>query len=354
MEISTASPPKVTKVSTAEAHVYTRRSAKDKGKAIMKEPATPKKVKKGTQVQLSMDEELARKMEEEERARFNAEQEARALQKKTKQIKEKKKDKKKTRSGSSLGITKNNWMKTRCSYRRLNLKELTGMIQNQGGYKESYFKRMSYNDIRPIFERVWDHVNTFIPIGSEVEKGSSKPKTVGTRRKTLARRRASDKQVEDSSKRQKKEKESDDFEQEKEDLRMWLSVLKDEEESVTPEFLSVRYPIVNWEYQLHGRMEMKDMEAYKLTRADGTNLKIILRKEKELSFGELRMMFDPDEQDEIWKNQESWKVLRWKLYENSGVHSVFLTDTPMEINMLVEKKYPLKKEILEKMINLKL
>ncbi|GJV47311.1 hypothetical protein Tco_1437523 [Tanacetum coccineum] len=80
MEISTASPLKVTKVRTAKAYVYTRRSAKDKGKAIMEEPATPKKVKKRTQVQLSMDEELARKMEKEERVRFNAEQEARALQ----------------------------------------------------------------------------------------------------------------------------------------------------------------------------------------------------------------------------------------------------------------------------------
>ncbi|GJY43965.1 hypothetical protein Tco_0432178 [Tanacetum coccineum] len=40
----------------------------------------PEKVKKITQVQLSMDEELARKMEEEERIRFNAEQEAKALQ----------------------------------------------------------------------------------------------------------------------------------------------------------------------------------------------------------------------------------------------------------------------------------
>ncbi|GKB43744.1 hypothetical protein Tco_0888686 [Tanacetum coccineum] len=57
------------------------KSANDKGKAKMEEPATPKKVKKRTQVQLSMDEDLARKMEEEEeRIRFNAEQEARALQ----------------------------------------------------------------------------------------------------------------------------------------------------------------------------------------------------------------------------------------------------------------------------------
>ncbi|GJZ19856.1 hypothetical protein Tco_0556446 [Tanacetum coccineum] len=93
---------------------------------------------------------------------------------------------------------------------------------------------MSYNDIRPIFKRVWDHVNTFIPIGSEVGKDSSKlseretsktveeekveeedenpepmlieKKAVGIRRKTLARRRASDKQGQDNSKRQKKRK----------------------------------------------------------------------------------------------------------------------------------------------------
>ncbi|GJT52489.1 hypothetical protein Tco_0978646 [Tanacetum coccineum] len=77
IQVSTASPPKV---STTVPHVYTRRSAKDKGKAIMEEPATPKKVKKRTQVQLSMDEELARKMEAEKRIRFNVEQEARALQ----------------------------------------------------------------------------------------------------------------------------------------------------------------------------------------------------------------------------------------------------------------------------------
>ncbi|GJW52051.1 putative ribonuclease H-like domain-containing protein [Tanacetum coccineum] len=77
IQVSTASPPKVC---TVVPHVYTRRSAKDKGKAIIEDHATLKKVKKRTQVQLSMDEELARKMEEEERIIFNVEQEARALQ----------------------------------------------------------------------------------------------------------------------------------------------------------------------------------------------------------------------------------------------------------------------------------
>ncbi|GJS54140.1 hypothetical protein Tco_0627502 [Tanacetum coccineum] len=140
-------------------------------------------------------------------------------------------------------------------------------LKNQGGYKESYFKRMSYNDIRPIFERVWDHVNTFIPIGSEVEKDSSKPseretlktveeekveeedvkpepvliekKAVRIRRKTLARRRASDKQGQDSLKRQKKEKDTADYEEEKDELRMWLTLVPDEEEFIDLEIILV-------------------------------------------------------------------------------------------------------------------
>ncbi|GJX23121.1 hypothetical protein Tco_0227566 [Tanacetum coccineum] len=387
IKISTASPLKVTKVSIAEAHVYTRRKAKDKGKAIMEEPATPKKLKKRTQVQLSMDEELARKIEEEEeRARFNAEQEARALQKEEEE--------------ERLNLEAAWELQKQLDERQQVPTEATqskGIDWNDPSvlkYHALKNKHVSIAQARNILEeprRVWDHVNTFIPMGSEVEKGSSKPskretskaaeeenvekedvkpdpvmsekKSVGTRRKTLARRRASDKQVEDRSKRQKKEKESDDVEQEKEDLRI--------------------YPIVNWEYQLPGRMEITDIEVYKLTRADGSasfhggtkslfrrldrdDLKVLYKlvqerfkdhslEEKELIlWGDLRMMFDPDKQDEIWKNQESWKVLRWRLYENSGVHSVFLIDTPMEINMLVEKKFPLKKEILEKMINLKL
>ncbi|GKC45048.1 ribonuclease H-like domain-containing protein, partial [Tanacetum coccineum] len=270
-----------------------------------------KKVKKRTQVQLSMDDELARKMEEEERIRFNAEQKARALQEEE----------------EILNLEAAWELQRQLDERQQGLKLKKGLL----------------NQVKDKLQR-------------------DRRKTLARRRarKTLTRRRARDKQVEDSSKRQKKEKESDDFEQEKEDLRI--------------------YPIVNLEYQLHGRMEMKDMEAYKLTRADrivsfhgGTeslfrrldrdDLKVLYKlvqerfkdhslKEKELIlWGDLGMMFDPDE---IWKNQESWKVLRWRLYENSGVHSVFLIDTPIEINMLVEKKYPLKKEILEKMINLKL
>ncbi|GJV99851.1 hypothetical protein Tco_1555103 [Tanacetum coccineum] len=190
IQVSTASPPKV---STAVPHVYTRRSAKDKGKAIMEDHATPNKFKKRTQVQLSMDEELARKMEEEERIRFNAEQEARALQEEeeerlnmeaTREL-QRQLDQRQdvpTQPTQSQGIDWNDPSLLR--YHALKNKPVSiaqarrnmiTYLKNQGGYKESYFNRISYNDIRPIFKWVWDHFNTFIHIGSEVEKDYSKP-----------------------------------------------------------------------------------------------------------------------------------------------------------------------------------
>ncbi|GJR65919.1 ribonuclease H-like domain-containing protein [Tanacetum coccineum] len=129
--------------------------------------------------------------------------------------------------------------------------------------------------------------------------------------------------------------------------------------------------------------EAKDSEVCKITRADGSSsfhgdFQALLRRldRQDLSqlyslvqerfknhpleghdldlWGDLRMIFDPNKEDDIWLNQQYWELLRWKLHEYSGVHSLFLDGTSIQINMLVDKKYPLKKEILEKMINLKL
>ncbi|GJS82466.1 hypothetical protein Tco_0749007 [Tanacetum coccineum] len=43
-------------------------------------------------------------------------------------------------------------------------------LKNRGGYKQSYFRGMSYEDIRPIFERVWDQNQSFVPKDSKIEK----------------------------------------------------------------------------------------------------------------------------------------------------------------------------------------
>ncbi|GJZ20250.1 hypothetical protein Tco_0556840 [Tanacetum coccineum] len=57
--------------------------------------------------------------------------------------------------------------------------------------------------------------------------------------------------------------------------------------------------------------------------------------------------------DDIWKNQEEWILRSWNFYENCGVHTLILEDGT-EIHMLAERKYPLTKETLERMLSLKL
>ncbi|GJV73236.1 hypothetical protein Tco_1493231 [Tanacetum coccineum] len=105
-------------------------------------------------------------------------------------------------------------------------------------------------------------------------------------------------------------------------------------------------------------IKAKDSEVCKITRADGSlsfhgDIQALLRRLDRQDLN-LRMIFDPNEEDDIWLNQQYWELLRWKLHEYNGVHSLFLDGTSIQINMLVEKKYPLKKEILVKMINLKI
>ncbi|GJR41346.1 retrovirus-related pol polyprotein from transposon TNT 1-94 [Tanacetum coccineum] len=70
-------------------------------------------------------------------------------------------------------------------------------------------------------------------------------------------------------------------------------------------------------------------------------------------WGDLRTMFDANAEDELWQNQERWNLKSWDFYKNCGVHTLILEDGT-EIHMLVEKKYPLTKETLEKMMSLKL
>ncbi|GKE87294.1 hypothetical protein Tco_1564769 [Tanacetum coccineum] len=86
------------------------------------------------------------------------------------------------------------------------------------------------------------------------------------------------------------------YEKEKEELRLGLKIISNDDSEVNYEPLSRKFPIVNWEYQLLGKMEEKDMlvqERFQDHPLEGHDL---------LLWGDLRMIFDPDEKDELWMN----------------------------------------------------
>ncbi|GJU39333.1 hypothetical protein Tco_1192290 [Tanacetum coccineum] len=235
---------------------------------------------------------------------------------------------------------------------------------------------------RGLYEKQQKRIQDFTPI--DLEKEAQKP---AKRLKRVAGSYATQKSPKKpkvmKSVKDVIEEEAAEYEKEKEELRLSLKIISNDDSEVNYEPLSKKFPIVNWEYQLLGKMEEKDMYVYKLTRADGSSsyhgdtqaflrrldrqdLNDLYRLVQErfqdhpleghdlLLWGDLRMIFDPDEKDKRWINQLDWKLLRWKLYENCGVHTLFMDGKPMEINMLVEKKYHLIKELLEKMLNLQL
>ncbi|GKB47802.1 hypothetical protein Tco_0898555 [Tanacetum coccineum] len=138
-------------------------------------------------------------------------------------------------------------------------KNMVMYLKNQGGYKMNYFKGMKYEDIRPIFEKVWDQIQSFAPMDSEKEKDSEKK---GSRKKSLARKRAGEKQSEESTKRQKIE---DDVE--KEELKAYLDLVPREEFAMEIESLATKYPIVDW--KTHVLTE--NFMYYQIFRADGSS-----------------------------------------------------------------------------------
>ncbi|GJV44346.1 putative reverse transcriptase domain-containing protein [Tanacetum coccineum] len=70
-------------------------------------------------------------------------------------------------------------------------------------------------------------------------------------------------------------------------------------------------------------------------------------------WGDLKVLMDSPEVNDgsdVWKNQQTWKIQRWKLYSYSGVH-VLETVSGLVVHMFVDKKYPLSVNLIERMLD---
>ncbi|GJV99273.1 hypothetical protein Tco_1554525 [Tanacetum coccineum] len=71
--------------------------------------------------------------------------------------------------------------------------------------------------------------------------------------------------------------------------------------------------------------------------------------------GDLKIMMESsteeNDQGNFWNNQQEWEIVRWRLYEACGVCILELKDGTI-IYMLVERRYPLSKELLQRMLDL--
>ncbi|GJY33305.1 hypothetical protein Tco_0417774 [Tanacetum coccineum] len=111
-------------------------------------------------------------------------------------------------------------------------------LKNQGAYKMSYFKGMSYEDIRPIFERVWDQNNAFIPKDFEIEKEVMKRPGFDLQQYNSKRQKTGERSV---SVEEPKDREL--VEPSQEEIQEMMIILP--EEGVHVEALQTKYPLID-------------------------------------------------------------------------------------------------------------
>ncbi|GJX05671.1 hypothetical protein Tco_0191587 [Tanacetum coccineum] len=104
--------------------------------------------------------------------------------------------------------------------------------------------------------------------------------------------------------------------------------------------------------QLLKSVDIEDLvELYKLVKAKYGSTRPVEDMDL-LLWGDLKTMFEPHVEDEIWKLQQRYKVLSWKLFDSCGVHCLSLQSRM--IYMLVENRYPLTTPTITNMLNKKL
>ncbi|GKD66274.1 hypothetical protein Tco_1308382 [Tanacetum coccineum] len=60
---------------------------------------------------------------------------------------------------------------------------------------------------------------------------------------------------------------------------------------------------------------------------------------------------EENDQSDFWSIQRDWKIVTWRLYEACGVCILEFEDGTV-IHMLVERRYPLSKDLLQRMLDL--
>nr|GEX22558.1 retrovirus-related Pol polyprotein from transposon TNT 1-94 [Tanacetum cinerariifolium] len=240
-------------------------------------------------------------------------------------------------------------------------------LKNTTGFRLDYFKGMSYDDIRLIFEASFNSNIEFLLKTKEQIKEEAN-RAIESINETPAQK---------ATKRRRRNEEV----KYAEELKWHLKIVLDEDDDVFTEAtpLARKVPVVD--YQI---VHINNKPHFKIIRADETHqlyvsfitlLKNFDREDLESLWNivkerfstskpsnlsddflltTLKAMFGrPDGQDQVWMSQRSVhgqaRVKSWKLLESCLVHIVALTTT--QLIMLVERKYPLSRFTLDQMLN---
>ncbi|GJS89873.1 hypothetical protein Tco_0772509 [Tanacetum coccineum] len=266
------------------------------------------------QARLNADKILAEKLQEEEREKFTIEQRAKFLHDTI------------AAQRRFLAQQRSEAIRNKLPTRNQLRNQMMTYLKYVGGYRHAQLNKKKFEEIQVMYGNVKRANENFIPIGSAKDE----------------------KLIEKMNKK--------------------AAGMDKEEVSEEPESTKVKAkieePKENIKKRSGRRLKMKTLKRSKRQKSDSnheeenhlrTFLKIVPEEEEKIDYEVLgtRIMFESKEDDKLWKNQEEWKLQSWIFYENCGVYVLRLEDGT-EINMLAERRYPLTKNTLERMMDLRL
>ncbi|GJT18279.1 hypothetical protein Tco_0876985, partial [Tanacetum coccineum] len=253
-------------------------------------------------------------------------------------------------------------------------------LMNMGGYKHSQLKAKTFEEIQAMYERQKKKIDDFKPMDSDdavkdckkaagedtLKKDEVLKEHNSTKIENMNKEDAgeSNEKVLDVSKKRKggprmkrmsKRKKTESDLKEEADLKTFLEIVPDKEGIIDYEVLEKRFSIINWEskfyhYDRHGAEGIY----YRIFRYDGSSRWI-------KTFSKMVTRFDRLDLVELYNlvmqrfeiiTPEGVDLVLWGDLRTM-VHTLTLEDGT-EIYMLTERKYPLIKETLERMMSLKL
>ncbi|GJT75573.1 hypothetical protein Tco_1042298 [Tanacetum coccineum] len=196
-------------------------------------------------------------------------------------------------------------------------------LKNMEGKKLKYLKNKSFDYIKKIFDKAFKRVNTFVDFRTDLvedkEEVAIDAVPLATKPPTIV-----------------------DWKIHKEGKNNYFQIIRADESSKM-------YLVFS---QLLKSVDREDLvELYKLVKAKYGSTRPVEDMDL-LLWGNLKTMFEPHVEDEIWKLQQRYKVLSWKLFDSCGVHCLSLQSGM--IYMLVENRYPLTPPTITNMLNKKL
>ncbi|GJX50627.1 hypothetical protein Tco_0277472 [Tanacetum coccineum] len=291
----------------------------DKGKAKMIEPEPVKKLSKKDQ--LKLDEEIALKLqaeidEEERIARAKEEKIDEAniawddiqakvdadyqLAERLKHFADKRAEEKRNKPP-----TKTQQKKTMITY-----------LKNMEGWKHKDLKDKDFDSIKELFDKGLKRVDD-VQETAEVDDVQETTKV--------------------------------DDDQEAAKIKELIEIVPDKEEIIRADGSSKMYLVFSHMLKSFDREDLETL--WKLVKAKHGSTRPEEGYERVL-WDDLKTMFDPHVEDTVWRNQQDYRVLDWKIYDSCGVHSLRMQH--MHIHMLVEKRYPLTPATITDMLNKKL